>query len=165
MRAMTIAVFLASVATGVEAGAMSVDAPGRVTYMMPSGEIVQREMVLEVPAMGMGNVVLKGSKESFTADRFFSRKLHGRTVFYVVFSGFPASAENEIAVYRGTYRRGTNLAVYLGETYILQDKSMSDQAIHDQLSSLPGEGESADIKNIAAFHFEAPVVKPTFVHR
>lgn len=129
----------------------SIDAPGKVFYKMPSGEMVTRDVTLEVPSMGQGKVVLKGSNFSLTADRFFTVHHNGRAIFYVVFSGFPTSKEGEIAVYRGTYTRGSNLAIYYGDVFVGQD-NQDDDAMVNALS----DGND-DFKYIAGFYFKAEV--------
>ncbi len=129
----------------------SVEAPGRVFYKMPSGEIVTRNVTLEVPAMGQGQITLKGSNFSMVSDRFFSVDLNGRVVFYVIFNDFPYKNPGEIAVYRGTYTRGSNLALYYGEVFVgleAEDDGTMVEAVEN------GDG---DFKHIAGFYFEAEV--------
>lgn len=108
-------------------GTTSVLADGKVFYKMPStGAIVKRDVQLSVPSQGKGDVVLyvksSSAEDSSTvamikADDFFSTHHNGRVVFYVVFKNPPHSPANTMKVFRGTYVRGTNVAIYSGEVF------------------------------------------------
>ena len=102
---------------------------------MPNNEIVKRDVSLRIPARGQGDVVLVGQNE-LVADRFFSKEVAGRTVFYVVFSGFPGATEGQKSVFRGTYLRGSNKAIYYGNVYIVDPQEMpdSEKDIHSMIS-------------------------------
>ena len=92
--------------------AESVTAPGKVFYKMPGGEIVKRNVSLSVPARGQGDVTLTAGDFELTADRFFTRRSAGRSIFYVVFKDIPQAPEGTTAVYKGTYTRGSNNVPY-----------------------------------------------------
>ena len=134
--------------------AESIDAPGKVFYKMPSGEIAARDAVLQVPSRGQGEVILKGSQSEIVAERFFSKSQNGRTVFYVVFDEFPGRQAGEEAVYRGTYTRGTNKALYYGDVFIVTDDGSSDDNLHFRLSQVE---ESSDARYVAGFYFKAGI--------
>ena len=133
MKNLMIAIALAFV--GTSAMAESIEAPGKVFYKMPNNEIVKREVSLRIPARGQGDVVLVGNEE-LVADRFFSKEIAGRTVFYVVFSGFPGAEEGQTSVFRGTYIRGSNKALYYGNVYLVDPQEMPDEEkdIHVMIS-------------------------------
>jgi len=95
----------------------SVEAPGKVFYKKPSGEIVQREMTLVVPSRGEGQVVLKWDSGSLAANSFSSRQENGRTIFYVLFQNVPFAPAGTEMAFKGTYSRGTNMALYYGDLF------------------------------------------------
>jgi hypothetical protein len=142
--------------TSAPAQSQSIEAKGVVTYKMPSGEIVQRPTGLEVPSRGQGDVILRGGSSEFVADRFFTRQEAGRSVFYVVFKNFPGAELGDMAVYRGTYLRGTNLALYYGDVYKGKDADQTDDTIHTMLTSL----DQGDYRYVAGFYFESKVTRP-----
>ncbi|MEY4632497.1 MAG: hypothetical protein RIQ81_2617 [Pseudomonadota bacterium] len=95
----------------------SVTAAGGVFYKMPSGELVKRDVTLEVPARGQGDVILRGANLELKAHGFKTVRKQGRSVFYVVFLNPPGAPENTAAVYRGSYLRGSNAAKYWGDVF------------------------------------------------
>jgi hypothetical protein len=111
--ALTFSLLLSSAAMA----AGSVEATGKVFYKKPSGEIVQREMSLEVPSRGQGQVVLKWESGSLVADSFSSRQESGRTIFYVLFRNVPFAPAGTEMAFKGTYSRGTNVALYYGDLF------------------------------------------------
>ena len=150
MKTLMIALVLALASTSAIAG--SIEAPGKVIYKMPNNEIVKRDVSLRIPARGQGDVVLVGQNE-LVADRFFSKEVAGRTVFYVVFSGFPGATEGQKSVFRGTYLRGSNKAIYYGNVYIVDPQEMpdSEKDIHSMISS------ERNAKFAAGFKFAADI--------
>ena len=131
----------------------SIDAPGKVFYKLPDESIVKRDVVLTVPSRGEGKVYLRSGRISVEAARFFSRELNGRTIFYVIFDQYPGqSSENELAVYRGTYTRGSNLALYYGDVFkVGRSTAMADQ---DELHLDLTENSGISPKYIAGFYFK-----------
>ena len=96
--------------------ASGVTAPGKVFYKTENGELVKRQMSLFVPERGEGNVVLSSENHTFETDQFFTVESKGRTVFYLIFPD--PNHENHKKVFRGTYLRGSNAAVYYGDMYM-----------------------------------------------
>ena len=79
-------------------------------------------MILEVPARGEGDVILKSQNSGFEliAKKFFTRKAKGKTTFYVVFDGLKRPGSNgpeTTMVLKGAYLRGSNMALYYGDIY------------------------------------------------
>lgn len=96
----------------------SVTADGKVYYKLPTTqEIVKRDVQLVVPAKGEGDVILVTKNSALKADDFFSKEHNGRILFYVIFKNPPHSPANTLKVFRGTYLRGSNMAVYDGEIF------------------------------------------------
>ena len=114
--------------------------------MPNSGELVHRSMALEVPSRGQGDVVLRAGGMDLVAERFFTTRKNGRTVFYVVFAGGPNLPFQDTVVYRGTYLRGSNEAKYYGDIF----KSSSEL-------ENPEEFDRRDWEYVGGFEFTAPV--------
>ena len=138
---------------GTAAYAGSVEAPGKVFYKMPAGEIVSRNLSIVVPERGQGDVILKAGDKEFKADRFFTREANQAKIFYVILSEFPGATPGDIAVYRGVYTRGSNLAIYYGNVFVGKSTQYSDDGLHELLSI----GENSDFKYAAGFYFSAKV--------
>jgi hypothetical protein len=96
--------------------ASSVTAPGKVFYVK-DGAIVQREASLVVPSRGEGKVILKTQSMELEAAQFSSRQENGRTIFYVLFRNIPMAPAGTEMAFKGTYVRGSNLAVYYGDIF------------------------------------------------
>ena len=130
----------------------SIEAPGKVFYKMPDESIVKRDVVLSVPSRGEGKVYLRNGRISVEAERFFSKKINGRTVFYVVFDQYPGqSNEDEALVYRGTYTRGSNLALYYGDVFKVNRAVSTEEEIHYGLTALDNNYSP---KYVAGFYFK-----------
>lgn len=98
----------------------SVDAQGKVFYVIPDGDLVKREVTLTVPACGQGAVVISSAsgwrKETTT---FFTKHHGGQTTFVVVFQDPQGDNPNHYLTLKGSYLRGKNLATYWGDLYKL----------------------------------------------
>jgi len=105
-----------------------IEAPGKAFYKMPSGELVYRELILQVPDRGNGDVVLKSATEEARTSIFFTRHKNGRVIFYVLFKNPPHAPEGTALLLKGTYIRGSNQAIYWGDMFskkIQEEKSLS----------------------------------------
>jgi len=112
-----------------QASLSSVEASGKVFYTMPDQSLVFRDVVLSVPMRGQGDVVLKWSTGEQVADSFFYRKQNGRTVFYVVFKNPPQAPQGTVLVLKGTYTRGSNLALYYGDMFTKSGNKFSQNEV------------------------------------
>lgn len=114
----------------------TVDAKGKVFYVIPDGDLVQREVTLTVPACGQGSIVMS-SESGWRAETttFFTRERAGRKIFVVAFQNPQGDNPQKYLVLKGSYIRGKNAAKYWGDMYKL---------------TLP-EGESALQKDVAQF--------------
>jgi hypothetical protein len=149
-----LALFFLLAATNISASDLAtIEAHGRVSYKMPDGMLVDRDVSLILPVMGEGSVFLKGGGMTFRANRYFTDHANDRVIFYIVFDEFPGSTEGQIAVFRGTYVRGSNLARYYGDVFLGEERQ-DDDAL---MKSLDINGDHG-FKHIAGFSFEAPVI-------
>ncbi len=125
--------FVVSLLIGsTSAQASNTEAEGKVFYVAASGEIVKRDVTLEVPSRGQGDIILRNTSRSFesTAHAARSQELNGRVVFTVLFLN-PGNMGDDL-VFRGSYMRGSNKAVYFG----------------DMFKKPTGTGHSLDIESI-----------------
>ncbi len=98
----------------------TVDAQGKVFYVIPDGDLVAREVTLTVPACGEGTVVLSSASGWRTeTTTFWSNEVAGRKVFVVVFQNPKGDNPNHYLVLKGSYIRGKNAAKYWGDMYTL----------------------------------------------
>ena len=96
--------------------ALAADVEGSITYKIPSGELVSRDITLNVPSMGQGEVVLYGKNFEWKTKDFFSYKKLGKNVFVAAFQTEFMNFKSTI-VFKGTYMQGTNEIVYTGDFY------------------------------------------------
>ncbi len=95
----------------------AVDVNGHVVYKMPSGELVNREVVLDVPPRGQGKVIWKTSSHQLESEHFRTRHVNGRVIFEVLFKNPPGAPANTMMALTGTYQRGSNGVIYYGDIY------------------------------------------------
>lgn len=154
----TASLFLAHAANAAEV-------PGKVFYKMPNGELVQREVKLDVPPRGQGKVIFKSAHHSLESHAFKTKKSHGRTIFSVLFLDPPGAPEHTAMVLTGTYMRGTNYVAYYGDIYSktyqgdkesLQGEQMLDDVLsaHDTADS---NQSSDDWTFSGGFKFSMPL--------
>ncbi len=140
----------------------STEALGKIFYKKgPNGDLVYRDMTLEVPTRGQGKVVLRSQNSDFTitSHRFWTERVRGRTIFYVLFVGLkpPTDTHYKTAlVYAGTYTRGKNEAVYYGDFF------KKRYLVKDENSLFEREGidnylQYHDFRYSGGFWFKAPV--------
>ena len=140
-----ISFIIASTFFSMNASASSTVADGYLQYKMPSGEIVQRSVSLEVPSRGQGEVVLIGNQE-IVAKRFWSERSEGRTIFNIMFDQFPGANDGDLAVFKGTYVRGSNLASYYGDIFKYKKGSTNKDIRKTEGTYIAGFWFQADIK-------------------
>ncbi len=136
----------------------SVEALGEVFYKMPAGNIVKREITLVVPMQGKGDVSLKTSTQEIKASKFWTEHAHGKTIFYVAVENPPGAPENTIALFKGSYLRGTNVAVYYGDVY----QTVQRGKLKDFLDLMGPGGKKLPKKQksqiyVGGFFFQAPI--------
>ncbi len=155
---MTASLFLGSVARAAEV-------PGKVFYKMPSGELVQREVKLDVPPRGQGKVIFKSAHHSLESHAFKTKKTHGRTIFSVLFLDPPGAPEHTAMVLTGTYLRGTNYVAYYGDIYSKtyegdRQSLLGEQMLDEVLSSHDQDDanqDGDDWKFSGGFKFSMPL--------
>ena len=101
----------------ISMAAQAVEVPGKVIYKMPAGELVRRDVALDVPPRGEGKVIWKTAHHTLESHAFKTKKHLGRTIFSVVFLNVPGAPKNTAMALVGTYLRGTNEVIYYGDIY------------------------------------------------
>ena len=97
--------------------AQAAEVPGKVIYKMPSGELVRRDVTLDVPPRGEGKVVWKTANYRVESHAFKTKKHLGRTIFSVLFLNVPGAPEGTAMALVGSYLRGSNEVIYYGDIY------------------------------------------------
>ena len=134
----------------------NVAAAGGVLHLN-NNKIQMDDATLIVPRMGDGLIELSFAGHNYVTENFFSRKVNGRVVFYVVFSNENCDGSVEKMSMMGTYVRGNNVAVYYGDIF---KKTYSATAVKTPLS-LDGIRDLFKKANWwGGFYFEAPVPPP-----
>jgi hypothetical protein len=137
----------------------SVQANGFVSYKMPSGEIVKRNAVLEVPAHGQGDIILKSGGRELRSRDFHVGHSGAQTFFIVKFDSCPQFDGRSIVLH-GTYLRGSNEALYYGDFYT-RDGNSGDSSSGDWENLLSGErlsgGHPYGWTYRGGFYFRAPI--------
>lgn len=100
-------VSLSAIATPVE---------GEIYYKLPGGDLAQRDVVLEVPSRGQGEVSLSGKNFEWKTTKFGSTKKNGQIIFWAVFKTQFRNFKST-QVFKGTYLKGKNKLIYIGNIY------------------------------------------------
>jgi hypothetical protein len=96
--------------------AMATEVTGKIFYSTPEDELAVREMTLEVPSRGEGEVVLRGKKVEWKTNKFHSHRENGRTLFVADFD-VERNGKKKIISFRGTYLRTSDQVLYYGDFY------------------------------------------------
>lgn len=116
---MKLLMFLASLS--IIALAKPVD--GTLTYKLPSGDLVDRDVVLEVPSRGQGEVVLSGRSFEWRTTQFKSFERLGKQVFVAVFDAEFQGMKSKI-IFNGTYLKGSNKLIYTGDMFKVKSRKL-----------------------------------------
>ena len=144
--------------------AFAVEVPGKVIYKMPSGELVRRDVTLDVPPRGQGKVVWKTANYRVESHAFKTKKHLGRTIFSVLFLDVPGAPEGTAMALVGSYLRGSNEVIYYGDVYgkhveaaaISNPEAMLDEVL--SVTTLDHEGEK-DWHYAGGFKFNKEINK------
>lgn len=128
-----------------------IDASGQVFFKKADGVIEKKPVTLLIPKRGEGQAYLKSGRILVEAEKYFSVDKNGRKIFYMIFDQFIGQKNKEKAVFRGTYIRGTNKALYYGDVFLVGDLEGSEQDLDFELSNLDQSGRS--IQYNGGFYF------------
>jgi len=154
LASLAIAAFVLCSTTSV----LAVEVPGKVIYKMPSGELVRRDVTLDVPPRGQGKVVWKTANYRVESHAFKTKKHLGRTIFSVLFLNVPGAPEGTAMALVGSYLRGSNEVIYYGDVYgkhVEADASTNPEIMLDELltTSTLEHGDEKDWHYAGGFKF------------
>ena len=92
------------------------EAPGKIFYKSKDGTLAEREVTLEVPSRGQGEVILRGEKIEWKSKNFHHMDEHGRKVFVVDFD-VERNGKKKVISFRGTYMRTEDRVLYYGDLF------------------------------------------------
>ena len=95
---------------------LATEVTGKIFYATPDDELAVREMTLEVPARGEGEVILRGEKVEWKTDKFHSFDENGRKVFVADFD-VERNGQKKVLSFRGTYIKTADQILYYGDFY------------------------------------------------
>lgn len=116
MRILLVLLFICSYS------AFAKDVEGTITYKLPSGDLVSRDVILNVPSRGQGEVVLSGKSFEWKSKKFKSYTIAGQTIFAVAFTEKFRGIESTTLL-KGTYLKGKNQIIYIGDVYKAKAKN------------------------------------------
>lgn len=96
--------------------AFATDVDGSLTYKLPNGDLVSRDVVFNVPARGQGEVVLSGKSFEWKSKKFKSFTVGGKTTFVVIFDAEFRGMKSQTML-KGTYLKGKNKIIYTGDMF------------------------------------------------
>ena len=90
------------------------EVPGQLYYKKKDGDVARRDVIIDVPSMGKGEVILKGKGFEWRTDEFWSEKTErGEILFTAAFQTEFMGMQSTI-VFQGTYLKGKNEIIYQG---------------------------------------------------
>jgi hypothetical protein len=90
---------------------------GEIFYITPtSGNLVSRDVTLEVPSRGQGEVVLSGKNFTWRTTDFWSVMKNGKTTFYAAFETKFMNFTSTILL-KGVYLKAKDKIKYYGSFY------------------------------------------------
>ena len=97
---------------------------GKIFYQMPDGTTVTRQVTLDVPARGQGEVVLRGEGMEWRTTRFRSYELAGKKSFVAVFNT-EHDGQAHLVTFSGTYYKASDKILYYGDMFKGTDRRNS----------------------------------------
>lgn len=157
---LVLAALVMFAATSVHA----VEVPGKVIYKMPSGELVRRDVSLDVPPRGQGKVIWKTANYRVESHAFKTKKHLGRTIFSVLFLNVPGAPEGTAMALVGSYLRGSNEVIYYGDVYgkhVTPEMTANPEATLDELTSKSNfdHGDETDWHYAGGFKFNKEIAR------
>ena len=126
-----LVIFLAFMSSTVQSQGRLVEADGKIFFKNNQGVIEKFDAALNVPRKGEGEITLRVGDKIYSTPNFSIRKRSGRTILYVVFEkNKQLFGHSKKVVFKGTYVRGSNLAVYYGDFFTPVHKKMKKDGPH-----------------------------------
>jgi len=126
MRSLLITIVLFSTFSAIAA-----EVPGQIFYSVKNGELAKRDVTLQVPTRGQGEVILKGSQFEWKTTNFWTtRSANGEVLFTAAFQTEFMGEKSTIAL-KGTYLKANNEIIYNGNFYKRKDHNPVNKDISD----------------------------------
>ena len=82
--------------------AFAIQVDGEVFYKLPNGKMAVRDVTIDVPPKGVGEVILSGKSFEWKTKKFKASKKFGRDIFNIVFNVEFKGIKSK-QVFKGTY--------------------------------------------------------------
>lgn len=89
---------------------------GTLFYKLKDGSSVERQVTLEVPARGQGEVVLRAGDFEMRTKKFRNYSFAGKDTFTALFKT-QWQGKKAILLFKGTYFKSSNKILYYGDFY------------------------------------------------
>jgi len=112
--------FMSALLLSLISSAYAVAVEGEVFYKLPDGTMAVRDVILDVPEKGQGEVVLSGKSFEWRTKKFKSKTKNGQTFFKIVFN-VEFEEKKSIQIFKGTYFKTSDHIKYYGSIYKKED--------------------------------------------
>jgi len=96
--------------------AFTIEVDGEVFYQLPNGKMAVREVTIDVPPKGQGEVILSGKSFEWKSTKFKSFNKFGQDIFTVVFDTEFEEVKSK-QIFKGTYFKTDDHIKYYGNIY------------------------------------------------
>ncbi len=103
---------------------------GTITYKLPSGELAERDVTLETPSRGQGEVVLTGKNFTWKTTNFNSYETSGKVTFMAIFDTKFMGQQSKL-LFKGTYLKGSNKLIYAGNIFKIKKNKVKHLGLFD----------------------------------
>ena len=97
-------------------GSKATQVDGNLFYKLPTGDLAQRSVSIEVPSRGQGMVTLSGANFSWTTDKFKTVVKNGKKTFIAAFKTSFMNFKS-VMIFKGTYIQAADKILYYGDFY------------------------------------------------
>ena len=97
-------------------GALAIEVDGEVFYKLSDGKMALRNVTIDVPPKGVGEVILSGKSFEWKTKKFKASKKFGRDIFNIVFNVEFKGIKSK-QVFKGTYFKTDDHIKYYGNIY------------------------------------------------
>ncbi|MFK7822637.1 MAG: hypothetical protein AB8G05_00660 [Oligoflexales bacterium] len=135
-----------------------IEADGKIFFTNEQGDLVKHAASLSMTHGEdgeKGELSLTVGNQTYTTSKYSSRKKSGRTIFYMAFSKDDDFLnQHKACVFKGTYVRANNLAVYYGDFFRSGADNSEDQEV---IQKLLGTSSFHKYKYLGGFAFKRPI--------
>tara|TARA_Y100000385_G_C12732775_1_gene483458 strand:+ start:27 stop:419 length:393 start_codon:yes stop_codon:yes gene_type:complete len=103
---------------------------GTITYKLPNGELATRDVTLETPSRGQGEVILSGKTFTWKTTNFKSYEVSGKVTFMAIFDTKFMGQQSKL-LFKGTYLKGSNKLIYAGNIFKMKKNKVNHLGLFD----------------------------------